>query len=124
MRPDLVDNDFAPAVECDANSRPQVTILEAAPASPPAFVKALDQVIAVFANNQIAPMYAPVAEGEPKISARSEPCSSPGSGPKRAAPGRRTLRERHLARDTHCAPTSSDTSPVMALFPAAWFRVR
>ena len=54
MRPNLVDNDFAPAIERGPDSTPQVTILEAALASPPSLMKALDQIIAVRANNQIA----------------------------------------------------------------------
>ena len=54
MRLNLVDNDFALAIERSADSTPQVTILEAALASPPSLMKTLDQVIAVRANNQIA----------------------------------------------------------------------
>ena len=54
MRPDLVDNDLALAIECSTDSTPQVAILEAALATPPASVKALNQVIAVCANDQIA----------------------------------------------------------------------
>ena len=45
MRPNLVDNDFALAIERGPDSTPQVTILEAALASPPSLIKALDQVI-------------------------------------------------------------------------------
>ena len=40
-----------------------------------------------------------------------------------STPGRRTLRERHLARDAHCAPASSNQPCIMAIFPAAAVRV-
>ena len=54
VRLNLVDNDSAPAIERGPESTPQVTVLEAALASPPSLIKALDQIIAVRANNQIA----------------------------------------------------------------------
>ena len=54
MRLNIVNNDFAPAIERGPDSTPQVTVLEAALVSPPSLMKAPDQIIAVRAHNQIA----------------------------------------------------------------------
>ena len=67
MCPDLVDDDLAPAIECSTDSTPQVAILETSLASPPAPVKALNQVITVSANNQIAQSALQQLEGSPNF---------------------------------------------------------
>ena len=118
MRPDLADRDMTPSIECCTDSTPQVAILEATPAIPPAFPKAFDQVIAVRTTDQIAqstfqqlkkcPHFCPV---------RALQFSR--KRPKQSTPGLWTLRERHLAQDAHCAPSSSNKSSIMAVFPAA-----
>ena len=122
MHPHLIDNDFAVAIECSTDSTPQVAILETAFASPPASVKALKQVIAVCANDQIAQStFQQLKESPNFCTVRALQFSR--KRPMSRTLGRRTLREKHFARDTHCPAASSNQPCIMAIFPAAAVRV-
>ena len=116
VRPDLVDRDFAPAIECSTDSTPQIAIVESNPCEPTSACES-NQVIAVRTNDQIAQgTFQQLKESPHFCTVRALQFSR--KRPKKSTPGRRTLRERHLARDAHCAPTSSDKSRIIAIFPA------
>ena len=118
MRPDFVDADSALKLERTANATPQVAVLVAALAHPPAPPKTFDQVVTVRANDQVAQSALEQLEEHKLLHSQSSWKRSV-----QGYPNCKALRERHHVRDSNSFPSSPKKSSIMAIRPATAFRV-